>query len=183
MRRLCIKLKHCAHARQHGCIDAVGLGALADRLGELAGPVRVYLDQAVPGRTQHAFQIAMVAAGCLVDHPNRPSANPASEPPEPRLVVVELPVRPVRQTVNVDRVFGNVDTDGILHRLSSPVLVMRGRSTPPHVSVQVIRKAGAIILLTGSEKPSAFRPDPRRSPACMRCRRAAPVSHESRADS
>ncbi len=35
-RRACLKLQHCAHARQHRRIYPIGLGQLADRLGEAA---------------------------------------------------------------------------------------------------------------------------------------------------
>lgn len=51
----------------------------------------------------------------------------------------------------------------------------------PHPSVEDMRKAGAIRRLTGSPRP--FRPVSRRFPACVRCRRAAPVAHRTRARS
>ena len=66
----------------------------------------------------------------------RPRARTAPPPEgrETRPVVAEPGMPAVGLTVDVERVFGNVDADGILHCLSSPALVVRGNacSTPTY---------------------------------------------------
>ena len=179
--RRCLEFEHRAHPRQHGGIDAVGLAPVTRRLREPARASGVHLDQRVASHIQRSLHVAVIASGRLVDGADGHLADSAPQGRKPRLVVAEPGVPAVGLTVDVERVFGNVDADAILHCLSSPVLVVRGNACRiPHLSVQDMRKAGAIEVLTGPWEPPSFRPVPRRSPASVRCRRAAPVSHRSR---
>ena len=43
-----LKLQHCAHARQHRCIQAVGFRQTADRLGEAARLTRIRMPSGTP---------------------------------------------------------------------------------------------------------------------------------------
>ena len=97
---------------------------------QAARPCGIDLDQIMTGRAQNRLQITMIASGRLVNDPDRCLADPATQRGQPRLVVAKPLVPAIRKPVDVERVFGNVDPDGILHRLSSPMLVMRGKGEP-----------------------------------------------------
>jgi len=56
-------LDHASHVRQHLGIDGIGLGDLAQGLGEGTGSARIDPGDGKPGFAQHAHQRALVAAG------------------------------------------------------------------------------------------------------------------------
>ena len=117
-RRPRLKLQHCAHARQHRRIQAVGFRQTADRLGEAAGLTGIDLDEGNGRRAQGALEGAVIGAGRL-EHD--PVCGRLREPFDERsmaaLVVGEATARAVGQAMSVEMVFRHINADGIVVHL------------------------------------------------------------------
>jgi hypothetical protein len=121
------KAEQRAHARQHRCIEPIGFGKLTDRLGKAPGLARVDLDDGHAGGRELDLHPAMIGARRLVDDTRRNGPDPSDQCLVARHRVVEPPSLAVRQAMNVEVVFRDIDANGNLrHLLPSPLLVLRG---------------------------------------------------------
>lgn len=177
-----LEAEHGTHACKHLRIDAVGLRSLSGRLREASRPCGVHLDVVMAGSRKRRLQIAVIAPGRLVDNAERHRPEPLAHGLQAGRVVAEAGPFAVRETVDVESGLRDIDPDGVGHGLfaSWPCHSGQGREAFPMYPFRTFEKAGAITLLTGPLRPSPQRSVPRRCPAYLRCRTAAPVSHGNR---
>lgn len=170
------------HPRQHWGIDAVGLGARADGLREAAGPRGSDLDQIMTGRAPNVLQVAMIAPCRLLDDPDRRLGDPTAQGGQPRRVVW-LPNRSCLRSER--RWMSNMSLEMSIPMAScialrSLCLSSGARARLLHVCVQVMRKAGAIQLLTGPTDHRSSGPPPPLGGMCELSQSGSRIAQEPR---